>query len=173
MVRLGERVPWLSASLLLSVLLSAPELSVQQGAITRSAPPHAGAVADFVPLQAGHANWTAKKLKKFLKKPKLDAVLVGFSAASCGAYCAQFEGIYRAFTDTLTAELPRVEFVRIDADAEKSAVRKYDVGALPAIVTFKKGRNVAIPYAGLHDVASMVNFARKLVGPAYRLGSCT
>ena len=39
----------------------------------------------WAPLQAGHGNWSAKQLKKSVKKLKRhDAVMVGFSSASCG-----------------------------------------------------------------------------------------
>lgn len=147
--------------LLLALLLASTPLPTEsQGAVTMEAPPRHI-------LESGHANWTSKKLKKFLKKPgkALDAVMVGFSAASCGAYCLQFEGVYEAFTEMLTEELPSVQFVRIDADAEKSAVLKHEVGTLPAILTFKKGRKTGVPYTGVHDLASLGTFARKLTQP--------
>ena len=57
---------------------------------------------DWSPLEAGHGNWSAKQLKKSVKKLKThDAVMIGFSGQSCQRFCRQFEPIYSGFTEFL------------------------------------------------------------------------
>ena len=85
--------------------------------------------------------------------------------AAGAAFCTQFEPVYSAFTDFLSAELPSVKFMRVDADAHKSALSQFDIGTLPEIVTLKKGHKKAVPYTGVHSEWDMRAFARKLVAP--------
>ena len=89
-------------------------------------------IGDWSPLEAGHGNWSAKQLKKNTKKLKShDAVMVGFSGASCGDFCRQFEPVYAEFTSFLSAELPAIKFIRFDADKHKAVMAQY--AAIPKI----------------------------------------
>eukprot|EP01043_Picozoa_sp_COSAG02_P012276 COSAG02_NODE_471_length_21662_cov_70.510040_28_plen_297_part_00 len=120
-------------------------------------------VDDWSPLEAGHGNWSAKQLKKNVKKLKShDAVMVGFSAASCGNFCRQFEPVYGDFTEFLSAELPSIKFFRLDADKHKAVMAQYGVTALPEIITIKKGHKRTVPYTGVHSQWALRSFARKL-----------
>jgi hypothetical protein len=150
-------------------------------------------VGDWSPLEAGHGNWSAKQLKKNAKKLKShDAVMVGFSGASCGDYCRQFEPVYAEFTAFLSAELPAIKFIRLDADKHKAIMAqyarpfkrcplvqrhpvvliqrlngwsRYGVSTLPEIITIKKGHKSSVPYAGVHSQWALRSFARKLAAP--------
>lgn len=123
-------------------------------------------IEDWSPLESGHGNWSAKQLKKNVKKLKgHDAVMVGFSAASCGNFCRQFEPVYAEFTQFLSAELPSIKFIRLDADKHKAIMAQYGVSTLPEIITLKKGHKSSVPYTGVHSEWSLRSFARKLAGP--------
>ena len=123
-------------------------------------------IDDWSPLEAGHGNWSAKQLKKNVKKLKgHDAVMVGFSGASCGNFCRQFEPVYQDFTEFLSAELPSIKFVRLDADKHKAIMAQYGVNTLPEIITIKKGYKSSVPYTGVHSLWALRSFARKLSAP--------
>jgi hypothetical protein len=124
------------------------------------------AVEDWSPLEAGHGNWSAKQLKKNVKKLKShDAVMVGFSGASCGNFCRQFEPIYAGFAAFLSAELPSIKFMRLDADEHKTTMAQYGVSTLPEIITIKKGYKASVPYTGVHSEWALRSFALKLAAP--------
>ena len=134
------------------------------------APPAAQAAGDapedWSPLEAGHGNWSAKQLKKSVKKLRThDAVMVGFSGQSCQRFCRQFEPIYDGFAEFLSAELPGVKFMRLDADKHKAVMAQYGVSTLPEIITLKKGHKSAVKYTGVHSEWALRCFALKLVGP--------
>lgn len=123
-------------------------------------------IDDWSPLEAGHGNWSAKQLKKNVKKLKgHDSVMVGFSGASCGNFCRQFEPVYADFTDFLSAELPSIKFIRLDADKHKAIMAQYGVNTLPEIITIKKGHKGSVPYTGVHSLWALRSFAQKLAAP--------
>lgn len=101
-----------------------------------------------------------------MKKQKKKLVLLGFSSASCGRFCAQFESTYAEFTATLSAEFPKdVHFARMDGDREQLTATKYGVDNLPAIVAFKKGQKSAVTYNGVHGATALLSYTRKALAP--------
>eukprot|EP01051_Picozoa_sp_SAG22_P018177 SAG22_NODE_2985_length_2051_cov_3.540471_2_plen_293_part_01 len=168
------------AARLLGVLL----LALDTGGVGTDAQLEGGEAAEneakeWVPLEAGHANWTAKKLKaSVLKKQKKPLVLVGFSSKSCGRFCAQFESVYADFTAQLDAEYgspatgqqqqkkpQQVVFARMDGGKEQQTATRYGVDTLPGILAFKKGHKAAVTYNGVHSAGALLSYTKKALAP--------
>lgn len=110
---------------------------------------------------------TSRNIRDALRRTGSNGLFIGFSATSC-SYCAVHEAEWSNYSNTLGAQpaLPHISW--IDADKERSLLRRYEVQELPALVLAWQTRWT--PYTGVHTRAAMAAFASaQLSPPAVRL----
>ncbi len=82
-------------------------------------------------------------------------VLVDFAASWCGP-CQMLAPLLEGVADELKGE---VEVVKIDVDAARTVVDRYDVQSVPTLMVFRGGRKVA-EHVGLATRSKIVGLLR-------------
>ena len=116
----------------------------------------------LAPLAAGVANVTAKNLSRALTLAGSKGLFLGFSAMYC-SYCAVHEAEYAVYTALAQSSATLPPLMRVNADKDRSLLRRHEVEEIPALVLARSHDWTA--YTGPHESKAMAEFGEAQASP--------